>query len=81
MTSVTTRREFISTLAGGLLAAPLRPRRDREPVAAQDGPGSEGNRDADAHLRPLETVVSGPPPGARGSPDLVGRPLRQREWR
>ena len=38
----------------GPAGAPLHPLLDREPVAAQDGSGSEGDRGADARLCPGE---------------------------
>ena len=50
---------------GRLTLAPLHPRLDREPVAAQDGSGSEGDRGADTCLRPCNASTSGCQAGAR----------------
>ena len=54
-----------------LTLAPLHPRLDREPAAAQDHWGPAGALDADPRLRPLDRAVPGPPPGPRGRPDCL----------
>ena len=43
----------------------IRSRLDQSAVAAHDGPRSEGDRDADACLRPGTRAVQGPPLGIR----------------
>jgi len=49
-----------------LTLAPLHPRLDREPAAAQEQWGPAGALDADPRLRPLDLAVPGPPPGLTG---------------
>jgi CheY-like chemotaxis protein len=56
-----------------LTLAPLHPRLDREPVAAQDHWGPAGALDADPRLRPLDRALPGPPPGLTGEAGLPRR--------
>ncbi len=63
-----------STLPPTAGAALRCPPLDHYPTPAQDTLGQRAIAMPNPHLRPLEAPVASPPPGSRGSPDLVGPP-------